>query len=198
MKIDSYRQVRTRLTNKQTQIVTPWAPDGAKKPVSPPGSVQFVPHWLTLCAPSVAGGEVQHPGLCVRDLEGVSVNLVNTVTGTQASVACHATMLNIFRVLNMEFSSYRNSPWGNKSHSCGSGGVVRVIVQGEVVIVGVSVELASDGILKPETWHMTDMTHMTYDKWHIWVMADESLTKQICPVTPKYKLWDNCFYLCDT
>ena len=51
----------------------------------------------------------------------------------------------------MEFSSYWNLPWGNKSHSSGPGGVVRVIVQGEVVIVGVAMELASDGILKPET-----------------------------------------------
>ena len=51
----------------------------------------------------------------------------------------------------MEFSSYWNLPWGNKSHSSGSGGVVRVIVQGKVVIVGVAMKLASDGILKPET-----------------------------------------------
>ena len=28
------------------------------------------------------------------------------------------------------------------------------------------------------------------------VIADESMTKQICTITQKYKLWDNCFYLC--
>ena len=29
-----------------------------------------------------------------------------------------------------------------------------------------------------------------------WVIADESMTKQIWTITQKYKLWDNCFYLC--
>ena len=79
-----------------------------KKPVPPPCSVQFVPHGLTVRAPGVAGGQVQHPGLSVRDLEGVSVNLVDTVTRTQAGVACHTKILNIFtfRVFKMEFSSY--------------------------------------------------------------------------------------------
>ena len=79
-----------------------------KKPVPPPCSVQFVPHWLAVSAPGVTGGQVQHPGLSVRDLEGVSVNLVDTVTRTQAGVACHTKILNIFtfRVFKMEFSSY--------------------------------------------------------------------------------------------
>ena len=29
------------------------------------------------------------------------------------------------------------------------------------------------------------------------VVTDESMTKPICPITQEYKLWDNCFYLCD-
>ena len=29
------------------------------------------------------------------------------------------------------------------------------------------------------------------------VVADESMTKQICTITQKYKLLDNCFYLCE-
>ena len=31
---------------------------------------------------------------------------------------------------------------------------------------------------------------------YVLVIADESMTKQICTVTQKYKLWYNCFYLC--
>ena len=42
--------------------------------------------------------------------------------------------IEIFRVWKV--ACYRNPPRGNKSHSSGSGGVVRVIVQGEVIFYG--------------------------------------------------------------
>ena len=37
-----------------------------------------------------------------------------------------------------------------------------------------------------------DETNLYY-----WLLiADESMTKQICTITQEYKLWDICFYLC--
>ena len=31
---------------------------------------------------------------------------------------------------------------------------------------------------------------------YVSIIADESMMKQICTITPKYKLWDNCFIFC--
>ena len=33
-------------------------------------------------------------------------------------------------------------------------------------------------------------------RWVKLTFADESMTKKICPITQKYRLWDNCSYLC--
>ena len=98
----------------KSEILAPngWAADGVYR--SADGGYNC---WVSLCTKvkyckhvqcGVAGGEVQHPGLSVRDLEGVSVNLVDTVTRTQAGVACHTKILNIFtfRVFKMEFSPF--------------------------------------------------------------------------------------------
>ena len=112
-----------------------------------PCGVQFVPGWLTGLAPHVAGGQVQHPGLGVHHLEGVRVHLIDPVARTKARVASNAIQWSIFRD---KLTLKQILPRGNKPHPRGPGGVIRVIMKREVVVVSVAVELASDALLKPD------------------------------------------------